>query len=179
MISSGILGLVLLGVYASLSFALKWHTKMEDSVDTYQQAFKASTRLSYDLGTGSQTSFIYELYGPVRGLAFASARPDNGRFQIDSSGQLLWQRHIIYYIEDDTFYRNEVPFPTPAPVPPATPDLPTLKSQMTGKGAVMAENISDLEILPGSGASIRFKVTGDQTDKPNSMTLESRVTFRQ
>lgn len=55
----GILSLVMVGVYTLLQFALRWHHKMDDTVETYQQALRASSRMSYDLGTASQVSFLY------------------------------------------------------------------------------------------------------------------------
>lgn len=174
LISTGIISMVLVGAYALIVFSLRWNTKMSDTVATYQQALKASTRISHDLGTGSQSSFIYDLDG----FAFASARPLNGPFQLDNSGQVLWQRHILYYVEDGILYRHELPIVPPQVGPPETPDLSVLKSQITGKGAIMARKLSELEIEPGSGASIVFKVAGEQKET-NSLTVRSRMTFRQ
>lgn len=147
---------------------------MDDTVDTYQQALQASSRMSYDLGTGAQTSFIYD----VDGFAFASARPPSGPYQLDPSGQITWHKYIIYYTDNGILYRNEVPISPPVASLPATPLLPDLKTQMTGAGAIVAENISDLEVVPGSGVGYRFKVQGEQDDT-NSVTLEGRMTFRQ
>lgn len=170
----GIFSLVLLGVYSLLTFALRWQNKMQDSVEVYQRAFKVSSRLGYDLGTGSQSSFIYDAYG----LAFASARPDTGTFQIDPSGQLMWQRYVFYYVDSNgDMYRNEEAF-APTTSPP-TPDLTTLKAAMTSPGQLVAKNVSGLQIVPGSGVSIRLTVSGDDPLKPNTMTMENRVTFRQ
>ena len=175
LISMGILSLVLLGVYSLLQFALRWHSKMDDTVAVYQETVKASNRLSSDIGTGSVVSFIYE----VDGLAFASARPDTGKFQMDSTGRLLWHKHILYYIENGNLYRNEVPINPPITNPGSTPDLATLKSQMSGQGMLLAEDVSDLEVIPGSGAAVKFKVAGKRVDQPNSITIETRMTFRQ
>lgn len=172
----GIMSLVLLGVYTLLHFALRWHAKMDDTVDVYQDVLKASQKLSTDLGTGSVVSFIYE---QGVGLTFASARPDSGPFQLDPSGNLLWQKQIIYYIEDDKLYRNEVPISPPSTVPPTATDLNSVKSLMSGQGQIVANKVSDLEVIPDSGASIRFTVEGDRPDSPNAITLQSRMTFRQ
>ena len=176
LISTGIMSMVLLGAYSLIVFSLRWNAKMSDTVATYQQALKATTRITHDLGTGSQSSFIYDIDGEA--FAFASARPSRGPYQLDSTGQVLWQKHIVYYVEDGTLYRNELPIVPPQAGPPETPDLPILKAQLTSKGAIMARKLSELEIEPGSGASIVFKVEGEQRDK-NSITLRSRMTFRQ
>ena len=79
LISTGILSLVLLACYALVAFALKWNVKMTDSVETYQMALRTASRINYDLGTGNQGSFIYDVdetdgFEP-NGFAFASARP--------------------------------------------------------------------------------------------------------
>lgn len=175
LISTGILGIVLLGVYSLLIFSLKWNQKMKDTVSVYHQVTRATTRIKSDLNTGSSASFIYE----VDGMAFASARPPAGPYQLDGSGQLLYYKYVLYYLDNGTLYRNEVALPSPTVAPAATPDLTTLRGQMTGQGQTMAENVTNLEISPGSGASFKFKVTGDQTPDSNSITMQTRISFRQ
>jgi len=179
LISTGILGLVLIACYALVVFAIKWNAKMSDSVETYQQALRAASRISYELGTGAQSSFIYDLDG----FAFASARPPDGRFTLESGNKLLWHKYVIFYVEDGVMYRNEVAIDPPTSSLPETPDLPTLKSMLTSKGATMAQNLSELKVQDGSGAIISFKVEGTQEEedgsKSNSVTLQSRMNFRQ
>ena len=175
LISTGILGIVLLGVYSLLIFSLRWNRKMNDTVHVYQAAVKATTRLKTDLNAGSSASFIYE----VDGLAFASARPPSGPFQLDPSNQLIYHKYVIYYLDNGTLYRNEVDLPSPTPSPNPITDLNMVKSMMTGQGQVMAENVSNLEISPGSGASVKFKVAGNQTPETNSITIQARISFRE
>jgi prepilin-type N-terminal cleavage/methylation domain-containing protein len=180
LISTGILSLVLLGVYTLLNFAIKWHAKMGETVDVYQQAMRASTRLTSELGTGLQSSFIYDIDGQgIEGLAFASARPLSGPYKLDATGKVLWHRRILYYVENDTLFRNEVAINPPTATPLPSPDLITLRSQAPAQGQVMAENVSDLEISGGSGAAVRFKVSGKRAEPANSITIEGRVSFRQ
>jgi prepilin-type N-terminal cleavage/methylation domain-containing protein len=183
LISTGILSLVLVACYALVVFALKWNTKMTDTVDTYQRALKASSRISYDLGAGSQLTFLYD----VDGFAVATARPPTGPFQLDPSGKVLMQRWVIYQLVGDTLYRNEIPIDPPVTktnlmdVTPE-PDYLTLKSTLTEPGTIQAENLSDFLVEGGSGAEVRFKVEGNEVDeqgnKVNSITLRSRVGFR-
>ena len=175
LVSSALLGLVLLGTYALLNFAIRWNLKMSESVETYQQAFRTYNRISHDMSTGSQSSFIYD----VDGFAFASARPNSGPFQLDSSGKLLYHRYIVYYVEDGTLYRHQVPINPPTSILPPTPDLTTLKTGLNSKGIVMAERFSNLVIEPGSGASIKFRIDGENSRGENSFEIESRMTFRQ
>ena len=184
LISTGILGLVLLACYALVAFALKWNVKMTDSVETYQMALRTASRINYDLGTGNQGSFIYDLDGvEPDGFAFASARPPEGRYKLDPSNRVLWHRYVVYYTEGGTLYRHEIPIDPPVTSLPDTPDLATLRSSLTTPGAVMAENFSDLEVEAGSGAAIVFKVEGKQEEKDgrksNAITLRSRMNFRQ
>ena len=187
LISTGILSLVLLACYALVAFALKWNVKMTDSVETYQMALRTASRINYDLGTGNQGSFIYDVdetdgFEP-NGFAFASARPPAGRYQLDPSNRVLWPLYIVYYIENNVLYRHEIPIDPPVTSLPDTPDLPTLRGMLSTQGAIMAERIYGLEVEAGSGASIVFRVEGKQEEKDgtksNAITLRSRMNFRQ
>jgi prepilin-type N-terminal cleavage/methylation domain-containing protein len=175
MISAGLLTLVMVGAYALIAFSVRWNLKMKESVDTYQQALKVYSRVSYDLSTGSRESFIYG----VDGFAFASARPPDGPFRFDSAGELLWHRYIVYYVEEDTLYRHEFPIEPAASILPETPTIAIFRSKMTHQSAVMARDFSEFEIDPGSGASITFKIDKEHPERGNSFQLESRMTFRQ
>lgn len=174
LISTGILGMVLLACYALVTFSLRWNMKMADSVHVYQQALNASTKISYDFGTGNRDSFVYDL----EGFAFASARPPSGTFQLDTEDKLLYQKYVVYYIENGVLFRNERPIDPPASVLPITPELPDLKASLTTQGAVMAEGVSNLEIDIVESSMLKFTVTGKREDK-NSITLQSRIAFRQ
>jgi prepilin-type N-terminal cleavage/methylation domain-containing protein len=183
LISTGILSLILVACYALIVFAIRWNAKMGDTVDTYQRALNASSRISYDLGAGSQSTFLYD----VEGFAVASARPDTGPYQLDPSGRLLMQKWVLYQLVGETLYRNEIPID-----PPLTkvdlmdttpePEYLTLKASLTTPGSVQAENLTDLEIEGGASASVLFKVEGNKEDdlgeKVNSITIRSRINFR-
>ena len=187
LISTGILSLVLLACHALVAFALKWNVKMADSVETYQMALRAASRINYDLGTGNQGSFIYDVDETdgiePNGFAFASARPPAGRYQIEPNYKVLWHRYVIYYIENSVLYRHEIPIDPPVTSLPDTPDLATLRGMLSTQGAIMAERIYGLEVEAGSGASIVFRVEGKQKEKDgtksNAITLRSRMNFRQ
>ena len=147
---------------------------MDDSVEVYQQALRASTRISYDLGTGSQASFVHD----TEGFALASARPPSGPFQIDSTGQILWQKYVFYYIEDEVMYRGEIPIDPPVSNLTSTPTINDLRTQLGGPGMIMVKKVSDFQVTQGSGASLIFKISGQQTLK-NSLSLQTRISFRQ
>lgn len=185
LISTGILGLVLVACHTLVAFAIKWNAKMTDTVDTYQRALKASSRITYDLGAGSQATFVYD----VDGFAVATARPETGPFTLDPSGSILMHRWVVYQKIGDTLYRNEVPINPPLtrnalmnPDPAPPPDFPAVQALLTGPGLPLAEDVVDFEIYGLSGGLVSLKVEGNQEDqdgnKLNSITLNSRINFR-
>ena len=190
LISTGILSLILVACYALIVFAVRWNAKMGDTVETYQRALQASTRISYDLGAGSQSTFLYD----AEGFAVASARPAAGPFQLDPSGRLLMQKWVVYQLVDEpnslnskTLYRNEIPIDPPVTkteLMDGTPE-PTylnLKDTLTTPGSIQAENLTDFQIEGGASANVLFKVEGntknDLGEKVNSITIRSRINFR-
>lgn len=193
LISTGILSLVLVACYALIVFAIRWNAKMGDTVDTYQRALNASTRISYDLGAGSASTFIYYPDDPLiidePGFVVASARPETGPFQLDSSGRLLMQRWIVYQLVGETLYRNEIPIDPPLSrgelmdaVP--EPDYVTLRDSLSTPGQIQAENLKEFKVEGGGSADYVLELEGKKTDeidptkKVNTIRIEGRVNFR-
>ena len=173
LISAGLLGLVMTGVYASLTLSLRYQGKLSDSVDTFQQALLATTRMSQALGTGKQESMVVE----PEGFAFASAQPPTGPFTHDLTGKLEWHKFVFFYLDGGNLYRGDVPFPA-AVVPPPTPTLAALRADGAASRFLVAERVEELTVTPGSSTKTSLKVRG-KNPQTNSTTLESRVTFRQ
>ena len=174
LISTGLLGLVMAGVYATLVLSMRYQRKLSDTVDTFNQAVLATSRMSQSLGTGCQSSMMVE----PEGFAFVSAQPDSGPYTHDASGQLEWHRFVFFYLEDSKLYRGEVPLPAAVTTPPPTPPLSVLKVSPAAKRFLVAEGVDLLEVTSGSGATTRLKMRGKNVEE-NSTVLETRVTFRQ
>lgn len=174
LISAGLLGLVMAGVYATLVLSMRYQGKLSDSVDTFNQAVLATSRMSQSLGTGSQSSMMVE----PEGFAFVSAQPDSGPFTHDANGRLEWHRFVFFYLEDGKLYRGEVPLAAPVVSPPSTPTLAVLKASPGAKRLLVAEGVELLEVTSGSGATTKLKMRGKNAEE-NSTVLETRVTFRQ
>lgn len=174
LISAGLLGLVMAGVYATLILSMRYQRKLSDSVDTFNQALLATSRMAQSLGTGSQSSMVIE----PDGFAFVSAQPDSGPFTHDVSGQLEWHRFVFFYLEDGKLYRGDVPLPGAVTTAPSTPTLATLKTSPEAKKFLVAEGVELLEVTSGSGATTKLKMRGKNAEE-NSTVLETRVTFRQ
>lgn len=189
LISTGILSLVLVACHALVSFAIKWNFKMTDSVETYRRALQASSKVAYDLGAGSQQTFLYDIYDvdDVDGFAVATARPQTGPFQLDASNSILMHRWVIYQRIDNTLFRNEILIDPPKTrgalmneVP--EPDYTTLRTSLTEPGVIVADDVVQFEVYGISGAIVNLKVEGDKESetgqKVNSIGLRSRVNFR-
>lgn len=174
LISAGLLGLVMAGVYATLVLSMRYQRKLSDSVDTFNQALLATTRMSQALGTGSQSSMVVE----PEGFAFVSAQPPGGPFTHDASGRLEFHKFVFFYLEQEKLYRGEVALPAPVTTAPATPTLAALRTAPGASKVLVAEGVELLQVTTGSGATTRLKMHGKNTEK-NSTTLETRVTFRQ
>ncbi len=102
LISAGLLGLVMTGVYATLVLSMRYQRKLSDSVDTFQQALLATTRMSQSLGTGAQSSMVVE----PEGFAFVSAQPASGPFTHDAAGRLEWHKFVFFYLDGGNLYRG-------------------------------------------------------------------------
>ena len=174
LISAGLLGLVMAGVYATLVLSFRYQRKLSDSVDTFQQALLASTRMSQALGTGKQSSMVIE----PEGFAFVSAQPPTGPFTHDTAGNVEWHKFVFFYLEDGDLYRGEVAFSATI-APPPTPPLAALKGDPSASRFLVAERVSELVVTTGSGASTKLKVHGKNEQDRNSTALQTRITFRQ
>jgi hypothetical protein len=167
--------MVMTGVYAALLLSFRYQRKLSDSVDTFQQALLASTRMAQALGTGAQSSLVIE----PEGFAFVSAQPVAGPFTHDpATGRLEWHKFMFFYLEGESLYRGEVDFPPTAHLP-GTPPLASLKGDATARRHLVAEGVIDLSVTAGSGATTKLKLRGEDERHGNSTQLESRVTFRQ
>lgn len=172
-----LLGIIMLGVYASLTLTLRYQRALADSVETFGQALLASQILTHALGTGAQATLVIE---PGLGFAFASAAPPNGPFQLDSSGTLENQKFVVFYLENDRLYRGEMAFP-PAAVPPETPPVATLKTDTAGKRVLVAEGVVGMEVttLDTTDSLVNLKLTvQSKADQANATTLETGISFR-
>lgn len=175
LLSTGLLGMILVGVYASLVLAMRYQAKLSDSVETFQRALLVTTQTSYALGNGAQRSLVVE----PEGFAFVSARPERGTFTHDPTGMLQWHCFEFFYLEQGSLYRGTVGFPATVSLP-ATPPLATLRVDPAASRVLVAEGVEELIMTSGSGATTKLKVRGRTGGaKTNSVTLETRVTFRQ
>lgn len=173
MISAGLFVLILGGAYTVLVLAFRFTSRLDDSVDTFQQALLATSKMSQAIGTGSQASVVTE----GNDFAFVSAAPPAGPFTQDPTGQLEWHKFVFFYVDQNVLYKGEVTFAGSSTLPP-TPLPSALRADPDAKIAKVAEGVVSLAITTGSGASTQLKVEGD-SDRKNSLTLETRVTFRQ
>lgn len=174
LISLGLLGLVMAGVYASLVLSMRYQAKLSDSVETFRRALLASTKMTQALGTGAQSSLVIA----PEGFAFASAQPAEGPFTHDAQGRIEWHRFVFFYTENGDLYRGEVPLTPPTVAVPTPPGLAALKADARATRILVARRVELLKMEVGSGATTQIRVQGESPET-NAVTLESRVTFRQ
>lgn len=172
-ISASLFVLVLAGAYTVLVLAFRFNRRLDDSVETFRQALLASTKMSQLIGQGSQASAVTE----GNDFAFISADGPGGVFTHDPDGSLQWHKFVFFYLDSNTLYQGQVIFaPTSTLLP--TPLPSTLRADPDAQISKLAEGVVSLTLTLGSGATTTMRVEGKQ-DRKNSLTLETRVTFRQ
>ncbi|MGE0492263.1 MAG: type II secretion system protein J [Vulcanimicrobiota bacterium] len=175
LISMALLSLVLLATYSALTLALRFQSRVHDSVTTFQQAAAASARIQQALGLGSAASLSIE--APT-GFAFASAAAEAGPFTHDSNGDLEFHRWVFFYIDGGDLWMGEVPFAATTTLSP-TPTLANLRADGSARLRRVAQGVTEMEVFGGSGAEVRLRVEGQIPERKNAVTIRNRVTFRQ
>ncbi len=172
-----LLGIIMLGVYATLTLTLRYQSGLADSVETFGQALLATQKLTQALGTGAQSSLVVD---PGVGLAFVSAASPTGPYQLDASGTLEYQKFVVFYLEDGRLYRGELDFP-PTTVPPPTPTVANLRTDTAANRLSVAEGVVSMEVttLDTTDSVVNLKLTvQSQADRTNGTTLETGISFR-
>lgn len=175
LIAAGLLGMVLVATHAALVLSLRYQQKHEDQVSAFQEAFNGMNRIQTALASGAAESLVYQ--PDDTGFVFISAQPPGGGpFEHDDEGQPRWQKFVAFYLEGRTLRLKERPFPPDSNLP-ATPPLDDFKTDPTLTRVTVAHDVEVLRI--GIGGDLTLKVKTQREKDYNSITLRSRLAFRQ
>ncbi len=187
MIYSVLIGLVLTGIYGILTSSMKYYRITEIRSDLQQNAIMAVSGILGDMMGTPRSTIVMSTTTPS-GVFFVSSRKSDGNHEFDSSGLLIWQKWVCYYLESNSsgsynLVRKEVPLNTPS----STPGLPPYTSVTQFAAAnlqkhLIAKDIKSLAITFNSATNcynidIKLDKTTDPT-KPNNMQVKTEIYVR-
>ena len=187
MIYSVLIGLVLTGIYGILTSSMKYYRITEVRSDLQQNAILAVSGILGDM-MGTPRSTITMSTSTPQGVFFVSSRKSDGNHEFDSSGLLIWQKWVCYYLESNSsgsfnLVKKEVALTTPS----STPGLPPYTSVTQFAAAslqkhTVAKDIQSMAITYNSATNcysidIRLDKTTDTT-RPNRMQVQTEIYVR-
>lgn len=186
---SAILSLALSSIYGILIGTVQNFYAANANIEVQQGAQSALNRLAQELKEASSSSSSITIVSGV-GIVFLSARDSNNKIQYDSSsGLLLWQKRICYYLDTDpstgsgseyALFRKEETF-TPTTTPPviASAYVTTMKNNAALKRLLIARHFTattDFSVTSSVNLyTINITSSTSTTGKSNSISLISKV----
>lgn len=150
MVSLGLL-LIIMGMVLAVYIAgVKVWRKGGTRSELLQDLQVATSNMANDL---ARTSYASVSIGPGNdSIAVLTLFDDDGNFAMNSAGDPIWDRWVIYSRQSDTLVRSEVAWPatpdiraTPIPIEQLSPPLTIVDYVATGR--VIARDIYDFEVL--------------------------------
>ncbi len=109
-IVSGLLLFVSLAMLAVLTGAINYYHATNATLDAQQGVLFGMNRISQELTEAHRDTVLMSQLGDAhQGIIFASPRDENGNYQFDTFGRLLWQKFICYYIGEVGPPGDEIP----------------------------------------------------------------------
>lgn len=100
-IVSGLLLFISLAMLAVLTGAINYYHATNATLDAQQGVLFGMNRISQELTEAHRDTVLMSLPGDThQGIIFASPRDENGNYQFDTFGRLLWQKFICYHIDE-------------------------------------------------------------------------------
>jgi hypothetical protein len=147
------------------------------------EAQKASTRLTKDIEGTALSSLSIDL--PTSAASMMSAQTSEGSYALQANGELIWQRYLVYYLQEDKLHRLEINLDpaapqrlNPTPIEDFDPgggkqDL----SSYLADGRVVAHQFKlfELEALPDFSVKFRLAVESPAQGRrrAQAITIES------
>lgn len=173
LVAMALLGMVLTATYATLVLAMRYQQKHDDAMAVYQEALKSMNRMEQALALGSPDSIVVE----PEGFVFISAGRPEGPFEIDSStGQVLWQKAVCFYVEEGVLRMKEQTL-APTATLPATPTLQSMIDDEDLPSTLLADGVTELTVVADASAELTLRVEG-KAEATNAMVLRNRLNFR-
>lgn len=181
------LGIFLLGMLLFLLFVI-----FEQGWAAWRQAslrndLANQSRQVVDSLTREMQSSIYESVS-IQGeaVSFLSARDDSGASVLDGSGNLVWQRYVLYYRDDPTRRVLRCEVPVAGGVDPPVPIETALGNPLTTYLApqrLIADRVRSLTLeVPAGSRRVEFQVEVEQMQRhglpPALLTVGSGILFR-
>jgi hypothetical protein len=157
----GLFALLMTGVYAVVVASVRNYMVGANSCELQSAAMNALEKLAWEITETNSGSLRLDTDPP--GLVFASPRNiDDGKIQVDASGNLLWQTLVCYYIAEDNGtkmlrrrYEKIDPAVSVPPFIPATKNTAYFAAANDLKTHRVADNI----ILIGLSGNNTLKIT--------------------
>lgn len=178
MIYSSLLLILLGGISTVLGLGSRYYREVQALAEVQREAAAGGAALRMEIAETRGPSLTVGL-APA-GLVLLSPRPDSGPWVHDSSGSLLWQRWVCFYLESrggvSTLVRKEKKLAAPTAVPPEPVWTTALfRDSAVLPGHVVARNVTGLQVTVGSRVDVRLEVevTSDLGRKERMVVLES------
>ncbi|MCA9779428.1 MAG: prepilin-type N-terminal cleavage/methylation domain-containing protein, partial [Candidatus Eremiobacteraeota bacterium] len=113
-----VFGILVTAIFMIFNLGLSAFHKTTVKNELLQQAQITNVKLTADLERSSLGSLSSDWADPTRGIAaFLSPLDDNAEFKTDTRGRPIWQKYIVYYLDDGTneIFREEIPLVAGAP----------------------------------------------------------------
>jgi hypothetical protein len=184
-------GTVLSCVYWVLIASLRYYNIADSSVQLQQDALNATSDFTREL-CESMAGSIYDENGSVPGsttfsnsIIFVSPRKQDGTYSYDSNRNLMWCKWVCYYVDttDSCLYKKEYYF-TPTINPSRITSCDTtleFKNTTNLPRRAVTRNLCSVVFSLASDASLKIVSNFDKspsTDKGNSLSVETQLTFR-
>lgn len=175
----GILLLFLMAaVYGAFYMSRLYFSAAEGSTTAQQEAMKGSAMIDRILSDGAAATV--EVSNDPPGFRILSARTDQGAFQHEQDGDVLWQQWVCIYLDTET---NELrmrtqPLNTAVADPAAAQPSPSF-DQLVGDNnlptRVVAGSIRNLEFPAAQPGSVGYTLTSE-TESPKFGTNSVQLT---
>lgn len=184
---SVLIGLVLTGIYGILTSSMTYYRITEIRSDLQQNAIRAISGILGEMMGTPRSSIVMSSTAPS-GVFFVTSRKDDGNHEFDSSGMLIWQKWVCYYLESNNsgsynLIRKEVPLGSPSSTPGTAP-YSTVAQFATAnlQRHTVSRNIKSMSITFDSSTNcysidLQLDKTTDTT-KPNRLQVQTEIYVR-
>lgn len=143
-IYASLLMMLMLAIYGTFAASIKYFTVAQAQTDLQNAAQTSIMHIITDISESTSADLSTDTV--PAGVIFVSARSNDGGFQSDSNGNILWQKWVCYYFDatSGTIVRQTKSF-TPSTTPPPS-TLHTTDFKNLAGGRVVARNVTAFNI---------------------------------
>ena len=190
-----VFGILVTAIFSIFNMGLSAFHKTTIKNELLQEAQITNVKLSADLERSSLSSLSADATDPEQGVAaFLSPLDDDANFVTDNRGRPVWQKYLVYYLDDTTreMYRREVPLlagspqrtvPTPIEFFNDGGGPATLLSYRNGGRAISRFVLNfEPDILPAPVSQLNWRLTLERerygSKRPESLTTNVAIRLR-